>query len=901
MNIIALLKKLIKNSNNNIDIIPLNSLFPLPTRENYINNPDMLNLIDKVKKEYLVKINSKRFITSLDINNKELINNMLMYLDIILNNILNYDDKIEKISLEDKINYLIKTRKLILYLKTIKNESFKVTANLIALQEILLSHKFISKNKKATLKNEINNLSNILITYLVKEKALILETSSYLDKYSYKLEENEENKKEKIIEIKKDKLIEYAKIILNKNIALSNNLMDLAIIEKELEEWVYKHKEEGQSLKKRLDNICTLEFSFNNKDTLMKLIEPLEIKYWLFYEYGKDLISKEDLKDFYQIKFNVLILSLNGISEVIINKKTNDFEFLCYSNIINKKIEDLVKGNGELNKSSEIDVILNILKSSPDIIDTKAILKSKYLFNLCLTMNSKQALINFLKNFKINYTKYYNLDIIRELHSFYFEEELPLETIYRIMLALNYQYDARLYEILQKDIYPDKDYYYLPEGLKEIINLPSSSKFLTKEENLIINKILNLSRDKNIVFPHSFKKLNKGTYLFEATLKRCFIIDNIKIPFNNDFVINKNDGNIITYYNTTTKETVTHNKRAFIQNKWGDFPAYGILKFIPDRNMYIERYYDNFYSFNHLLNRSYIDITTKYGNYCLCIEENYTKICDSPNISISLYYGHHNEIIDNLTNDFDLQKYLIYRNKIVYHRCFEEWIVGSSKYNYRHIWNYNRAIYEGKEIDSSIYAFQSSNGNFGFIFDGRLKISENKKYLPDLLYEDTIFEEFEQNSLGLKACFGNYKECLFIFKNENGYLEFIIKKYIKGKWVKEEMKVKASKGWIITITDDEDIIKKNITKFNFNKDLEKYIIEEFTTFISNRYSLDGLFKILNTSTFDSLTSSLTKYKSKSDTNKQIEALIESISHNFHISLEELIEKEEKGVELKRKK
>ena len=58
-----------------------------------------------------------------------------------------------------------------------------------------------------------------------------------------------------------------------------------------------------------------------------------------------------------------------------------------------------------------------------------------------------------------------------------------------------------------------------------------------------------------------------------------------------------------------------------------------------------------------LLSRAYVDVETKYGIFCLHLEEGYTNTRYGPNKVVSLYYGDHNKVIIPWKNDFDFNRF----------------------------------------------------------------------------------------------------------------------------------------------------------------------------------------------------------------------------------------------------
>ncbi len=899
--LISLLKKFFKRNNSYQGLVTFNQNIEIPKREDITDNNELI-LIEKYKQDYKNRLSKLKYLTSLDINSKTLKKNIEMNIELLLNIFID-EEEIKKITLEDKVNYLVNIRKLDLYSLTILDLEKEVITRLIALKEIYQERKtYMIWFKKEAMANEINNLTFALTIIGNNKLAIELEKKRYLTQAIYMVKEEENANLEQAINKKRrflQNIINY--LMTDENIIIREDekhiLIDMADVERRLEIYAYQHKGNVDKLKEDLKLLWEGTIDYSNKENLLKIIKDLEIKYLVFYKYGKKNIVLEDLKTLYLIKFNILVLSNNGIRKTIVDENTNDIELECYSNIIMREIEDLLKGEGELNSEEAIKIILNILKRNKDKIIAEDILTNKYLFNICLAMKSKTELINMLKNFKVK-RKYYQPPNFGDKLSLIWEDELSLETIYRIELALNNGNDVKLYEILKDDIYPDEEYYYLPEGLKEINYYPdfvpkSKIAFYFGEEN-VIKKIEKLANNKTVVFPNSFVKIKGSAKLF-VKIKSLEISKNIIFDELKDFKILERTKNKIVCHLRSTNEIITCDREAFIKNKWGNDVALGLLKFNPDKNLYIEQYMkktDDNESKTKLLEISYADVSTKYGDFCLHIEKNYYgKSYKSPYLTLSLCYGHHNEEIYKLANNIDYSDFCLFQTRIVPFADCERWDFGSFKKRwfreFRSILNRDSIYNNAKYISSALYTFES-NGNYGVIFmNAKMKLPE-KYILTALLLLEEYAYEYEKEDWDSKAYIGNGNEMLFLLKKDKN-VRVIHKEYIDGVWTKKEFEPIYGENLKFTRKDFEQILV-NIENYSLSDDLKKYVIDELNTFLNlHNENLTEIKSILKGYEYNDL---LNKYF-KGNIALNVERLIEDIMNNFHISIEELIGSKEK--------
>ncbi len=157
-------------------------------------------------------------------------------------------------------------------------------------------------------------------------------------------------------------------------------------------------------------------------------------------------------------------------------------------------------------------------------------------------MNEKLNIIYLFRNFKIKKSELTDINFYEEF--FEWEEEIPLETINRLLIFQGQEEKAKLYTLLERDMYPRRksDTYYLPEGLKEI----HFNSFKTKIDKIeLIQKMKKLMQNKTIICPSTLIKisgdffnyipikeiiLNEGFEYFEARALENQTFDSLLLP-----------------------------------------------------------------------------------------------------------------------------------------------------------------------------------------------------------------------------------------------------------------------------------------------------------------------------------------------------------------------------------
>ncbi len=542
MNIKAIWHKLFKKKNKTKALMDYKNIISIPTRENFNNNQEMLSLIDKYKKEYLniLTLTQKKYYIGNDIRSKELSTNLNMNISLLISIFMSEDQEtLINISIKEKVNCLINQRKLNLYYEKISNLENETNARLVAIMEIYQERKmFLSKNKKNTLLNEVDNLARTLIVYLSQKTAIMRDVNANIEKsiIDYITNNNENLLREEENEIRKrrNKLLKLKKV-LPTDIQIRDDLKfilsDIANAERLLEIYAYQNKDKLENLRSSLKEIKETTINDTNKESLLDKIKNIELNYLVFFYYGRKILTEKDLETLYGIKFNILSFSSTGIVDVFDLENADEIEINSYQEIIFQKIQRLVKGENynvkAFFKEDYMEALLGLknIFSIDGHFDTEHILKDKYLFNLLLALDNIDGLNLFIKNYKVDKSLYDSLDFYED----YFEwDSISLEAILWLKSIQKKELESRFSQLLSKHFYYNcNEFYHLPEGIKKIKyirrwDIPNSLSCIIGDN--VNNKI--------IVMPSTLKEFS-GELFAECSLKGIYLNEGLEKIDNN--------------------------------------------------------------------------------------------------------------------------------------------------------------------------------------------------------------------------------------------------------------------------------------------------------------------------------------------------------------------------------
>ncbi len=576
MKLLELFKRIFKKdafySEERQNLACLNDIIPIPKREEYSCDHSKLELIDTYKSEYLRILKHNKTFTTLDLTPEYLCDSKNFYIDL-LTNLCTEDTK--EISFDlikelgnpniDHLDKILKCIKLMIYQKEIASLEEQTLERLIALNEIVsnllngrLFTKIISKKIINTLLSEMNNLQSTLIVFMNHKRVIQLEIDSYIKEAETLFNYENINKDEK--DILESKLEELKNILKSIDIEELNRLesmnlspkLFIASIEIKLEIYVSTHKETINSLRKEVENLSEKvnnNSNFNLKECVEK-IKDLEIFYKVFSIYGRNLVTNDDLKKLYEVKFKLLTYNILDIKEWNILDTLTFTEFECYQEIIFKIIENILKGNNtfvnnyiqvlttytDIKTPQILECITKPFKDENNDFSAYKILTDKKTLSFLLAIDSDKeyGLRDFFNKTICEKKDYPYLYLDFYYECFSWEEFLPLSTIYRIIKCnlltdtykgpdINPLFDVYLlYEEVENNTY-DRYNYRLPIGLTDIDFIGSAKKYI----NIItvINYIRDKANNKTLILPDSLKLLAGN--IFEGAKITEVIMNNL--------------------------------------------------------------------------------------------------------------------------------------------------------------------------------------------------------------------------------------------------------------------------------------------------------------------------------------------------------------------------------------
>ena len=536
MNIIKYLKSLF-NKENNAYLINGYASFAIPKRD--VLNEKQIEILTTTKEEYLVLLKNNIF-TSLDLEIDDINNKREMYTKLLLNNMMSEtkNNKVLSIKLKSYETDLINLRETLLI-------------RLIALSEIVNQNRFKRRTKEAII-NEIGKIQLSLVTIDSQIVSIHNEIEAYL---TYPQQGLDLDKKVQELEDlnKRRYTLEYLSKDIVEKCELSSREAYIAYLERSLEIYCYKNKEEVSSLKDELDSLRCSEINSYNINLLKERINRLEKMYNIYYEFDRNTITKEDMYSLYETKFYMRAYDYSF-------RNCDDLEKEVYLDIISKKINTLLNGNSpyilhlieneDKDKAIKLIQLINIFLREKGQYDFEKILNNKYKLSVLLSLDYEKGLDDFFENTiidlnndsvlnKYDITSQYAMpNVGRDLKGYlFYDTKLSLSSIIKIFSfdifngisiytfkgLLNYL--KNIYDCINSP----GDVYVMPEG---IVYGTISSSLYDK-----------LKKYKTIIMPKSLKSIE-------------FEVDNSSTPNYCDLVLQEGTESLMfdypdfSYYST---------------------------------------------------------------------------------------------------------------------------------------------------------------------------------------------------------------------------------------------------------------------------------------------------------------------------------------------------------------
>lgn len=412
-------------------------------------------------------------------------------------------------------------------------------------------------------------------------------------------------------------------------------------------------------------------------------------------------------------------------------------------------------------------------------------------------------------------------------------------------------------------------------------------------------------------FAIHFKEGNKERIEKQSLLAKYGI--DIPLEEMDNIEIIKEDEYSIIFRDKKKKETYKIDLMGYIFRKWEEglnVTSATILE--EEKEMVTEKFYEFEFSSqpleivakearekeeNLLLSRMYANVSTKYGDFCMLLEENKANNWDfgcGPYISFTLYHGGYQELLQK-NNDFDRDleflKYSSQNNEL------NLWTMGGRKFKYpiRNIWNYSRPKNrEMEEQTSPIYGFENGYKDLGLFFiDGTYNLKEYSKYGPHNFNAENIFDEFENIECLSKMYFRSYLASAVFVKKEDK-IEFYYNSRTKennyGWGGNKLVDILSSTPSTFTFEDIDLIIVKieSLETPIIDNELKLSIIKELSTY-KNLHSSKNINLISQDFSLENQNfEDIVEFLRHQDLNQYVEELIEFISKKYNISIEDIL-------------
>ena len=510
-----------------IGIINIGDLMQIPGRDYFKDNNCALALIDKYKEEYYNILKVKRTIYSKDLSLDDLQSEMLMNIDLVLSIVGKHGslyDEIKKTKLKNMIDMI----KLRLYLNTIEEMETETIIRLIALKELEKGRKVPHTNRNA-LKEEINILTTNLIIFINQKRAINIETNTYLANIVIDDNGNEDTDEEL------SSLIKLANVYLNVDDVIKMDIkaeIKIPIIERRLEIYCYKHKDEIVKLTKEVNDLDNIDLSFTSyrKDEFLRMITDLEKKYEIFRRYGINVVTREHLYNLYRVKFDIItnVLKYYPIYTYI----GNEIEREIYEDIIFRKKEKILKGENEKvkiifgNNEKKAIKLLSSLFQEDSFETYSPIHTSAKVLELLLTFDDNSG--HYFEHFydtPIDTPSY-----MKQIDNYFtWQDEIPLSSLMEFMspaVAANYyiprDYKNKYLYNLYYLGYLSKKYswrYQLPKGLISI-NIPLVEDLHIVTDRLLHPYLIKIRNEANakVVYLQNLVLLLEGLIILHSLM-----------------------------------------------------------------------------------------------------------------------------------------------------------------------------------------------------------------------------------------------------------------------------------------------------------------------------------------------------------------------------------------------
>ncbi len=351
--------------------------------------------VSNLKEEYLKFYENKDNYINLD---NELFNEIKMYQDLAL-------DIMHKDHFGNIVNSIIDSKKLAYYSQKITEINNSLKYKYIALNEVRKDKKYLAKHmglyvlgkRKINILKALDHQMNIINNmFVIADQKITDYCACAIANYPKNINENTKYELEnRYIEVEKDyKKLFNSSINLDDSISIADEITYMEIL---IDKFIYENKDLINKLKEQLDIIAFNEI-IDEKEQRAKIsnLKKIKMYYLIFYKYGRNLITKDDFNNLYQIIFNVytyFIFKSDFISYYQTLNEGNEKNF--YTSIVNSKVELFKMKKSPIFNANYL-YSNDVYKCLTQILENSSIiLNDEFNFSLLLSLDYEKGINNF--------------------------------------------------------------------------------------------------------------------------------------------------------------------------------------------------------------------------------------------------------------------------------------------------------------------------------------------------------------------------------------------------------------------------------------------------------------------------------------------------------------------------
>ena len=538
MNIFTKLFSHFKKNETNSDgfeIVSLNSKFVMPKRSDYKDREDIQKLIDYYKKKYLEILTSKKTITSSELDLGIYYDEIKMYIEL-LNKLCMKEDY------SDNERQLIDATKLTIYKYKILELEIRTKARLIALDEIKHSPKILFRNKNA-INEEIDHLKNNTIIAVSNRVAAENEINAY------KIRRNIDNidADDKKLEEKYNEISSLANgVIENKTSEKESKSTRIAKLEVALESYAFLNTSELEKIEEEINRIENITKTSQNEEELLRAMNDIQNKYLVFFKFGDGRVTEEKIKRFFSVKLDILLCDYLNENDLVSKISQNNEDFKYYKQVFLDKITQINMGKNMIIKElfeedshTAESIIMKIVKTFCEGMNIDILVQNE---NFIAFIKSFDNISDYDKYIRF-WQRYPNVKdydyIIQGERAIRFNQYISLECAILFSHSIITDDNEKKLCRLRLKHKPIEQYFYLPEGISDIISNESEEYIgdyrfddiyddsYTSHEKALIKTLCSLCARKSIILPSSLEVLDYGIFDDEKNVPKRIILNNI--------------------------------------------------------------------------------------------------------------------------------------------------------------------------------------------------------------------------------------------------------------------------------------------------------------------------------------------------------------------------------------